>query len=87
MMANYRLLDKDVTTNGCFLCEVGHRRDGQDHIVSQSKGMIPTTPCRAVVTYPLGDATESNKLPWVVRVNGHLVASKNRVAKIMFPGT
>ena len=40
----------------CRLCEIGHRRLGKLHIASQSKGMIPTMPCKAVVASHLGAA-------------------------------
>ena len=65
----------------CSLCLIGHRRLGKLHIASQSKGMIPTMPCKAVVAVNLGQATESNRLPWVVYVNGRRVSAARRVAR------
>jgi hypothetical protein len=65
----------------CRLCEIGHRRVGKLHIASQRKGMIPTMPCKAVIAIDLGAATDSNKFPWVVYVNGRRLATKRRIAR------
>jgi hypothetical protein len=65
----------------CPLCEIGHRRLGKLHISSQSKGMIPTMPCKAVIAVDLGQTTESNRLPWIVYVNGRRLATVRRIAR------
>ena len=81
-MTTYKILKEDPhQPYVCQLCIIGHRRLGKLHIASQSKGMIPTMPCMAVMASNLGSATESNKLPWIVYVNGRRLATARRIAR------
>lgn len=81
-MTTYKILKEDPhPPYVCQLCEIGHRRLGKLHIASQSKGMIPTMPCKAVVVVDLGQATESNKMHWIVYVNGRRLTTSKRIAR------
>ena len=71
----------------CGNCDVGFRRVNGIHIGSQRLGMIPDTPCDAIVAtrYGSGNDHENYKggprRQWGVYVDGELLRSKRGVGR------
>lgn len=71
----------------CGDCEAGFRRVDGIHIGSQRLGMIPDTPCDAIVAERYGHGDDSMRYQggprrqWGVRVDGELLLTKAGVGR------
>lgn len=63
----------------CCYCDKGFRRVDGIHIGSQSRGMIPNTPCGRVLALSVDD--ESAALPWLAHVDGEPLRKQSGYAR------